>query len=65
MATIRAGNQGVLVVVDVQAGVMRQAWDSLRILQNVARVIDRERSQGAPVLWVQHADANAEPQCSI
>lgn len=58
MATIRAGNQGVLVVVDVQAGVMRQAWDSLRILQNVARVIDRARSQGAPVLWVQHADAD-------
>lgn len=57
MATIREGNQGVLVVVDVQAGVMRETWDGPRVIQNVAHVVERARAQGVPVLWVQHADA--------
>lgn len=56
MAIIRAGNQGVLVVVDVQAGVMSETWDSLRVIRNVAHTVDRARAQGVPVLWVQHAD---------
>lgn len=56
MAKIREGNRSVLLVVDVQVGVMRQAWDSARVVDNVARAVDRARAQGAPVLWVQHAD---------
>ena len=56
MATIREGNQGVLVVVDVQAGVMDETWDAPRVIQNVAHVVARARAEGVPVLWVQHAD---------
>jgi nicotinamidase-related amidase len=56
MATVREGNKGVLLIVDVQAGVMREAWDASRIIGNVARAVERARTQGVPVIWVQHAD---------
>ena len=56
MATVREGSQGVLLVVDVQVGVMKQAWDAGRVVANVARVVERARAQGVPVIWVQHED---------
>jgi len=56
MATIRPGNQSVLVIVDAQVGVMQGAWDAPRIIQNIGRAVARARSAGAPVIWVQHAD---------
>jgi nicotinamidase-related amidase len=56
MATVREGSKGVLVVVDAQVGVMAEAWDSERIVKNVARAVERARAEGAPVVWVQHSD---------
>ena len=56
MATIRTGNKGVLVVVDVQVGVVADAWEAPRVVGNVARTVERAREQGVPVLWVQHGD---------
>lgn len=56
MATIRSGNQAVLVVVDVQVGVVRDAWEAPRIIQNIVTVVGKARKQGIPVIWVQHAD---------
>lgn len=55
MATVREGNKGVLLVVDVQAGVMSQSWDASRIIRNVSRVVDRARAQHVPVIWVRHS----------
>lgn len=56
MATVREGNKGVLMVVDVQVGVLRAAWDAERVIGNVARTIARARASGTLVVWVQHAD---------
>ena len=56
MATVRDGNKGVLVVVDVQAGVMSESWDGPRVIKNVSRAVERARAQGVPVLWVQHSN---------
>lgn len=56
MSTIRDGNKSVLVVVDVQVGVVRTAWDTPRIIGNINLAIGKARAQGVPVLWVQHAD---------
>ena len=56
MATVREGNKSVLLVVDVQAGVISEAWDAPRVVANVARAVERARAQGVPVIWVQHAD---------
>jgi nicotinamidase-related amidase len=57
MATIREGNKAVLLVVDVQVGVMQTAWDAPRIIKNIVITVEKARSQGIPVIWVQHSDA--------
>lgn len=54
MATIRSGSRSVLLVVDFQVGVVRDAWDAQRVGANIARVVEQARAQGAPVIWVQH-----------
>jgi nicotinamidase-related amidase len=56
MATVRAGNKAVLLVVDVQVGVVSQAWDAPRVIANVAHAVERARAKGVPVIWIQHAD---------
>jgi nicotinamidase-related amidase len=56
MATVREGNKPVLLVVDVQVGVVKEAWEASRVVRNVASTVERARSQGVPVIWVQHAD---------
>jgi nicotinamidase-related amidase len=56
MATVRNGNKAVLMVVDVQAGVMTEAWDAARVIGNVSRAVERARARNVPVIWVQHSD---------
>jgi nicotinamidase-related amidase len=56
MSTIRKGNKVALVVVDVQVGVVKDAWDAPRIIKNIALAVERARVQGVPVIWVQHSD---------
>ena len=56
MATIREGTAPVLLVVDVQVGVMEEAWDGPRVINNVARAVERARARAIPVIWVQHSD---------
>lgn len=56
MATVREGNKAALVVVDVQVGVMGEAWDASRVIANVACAVERARAQSVPVIWVQHND---------
>ena len=52
MATVGEGNKAALVVVDVQIGVMREAWDASRVVGNVARAVERARAENVPVIWV-------------
>ena len=56
MATVREGNKPVLLVVDVQVGVMSESWEAPRIIKSVARAVERARAQGVPVVWVQHSN---------
>ena len=58
MSTVRKGKKGVLLVVDVQVGVMREAWEAPRIIKNVSRVVERAREKAVPVIWVQHSDGD-------
>ncbi|MFY9513437.1 MAG: isochorismatase family protein [Rubrivivax sp.] len=57
MATVREGHKLALIVVDTQVGVLNRAWDTARIVANVARAVQRARAHAVPVLWVQHADS--------
>lgn len=56
MAIVREGQRSVLLVVDVQKGVVADAWQAPRVVANVARTVERARAAGVPVLWVQHDD---------
>jgi nicotinamidase-related amidase len=55
MATIREGSKTVLLVVDVQVGVMNDAWDAARVIKNVSLAVERARAEGVSVIWVQHS----------
>src|ERR1700678_1707855 len=44
---------------------MGDAWNSERVVKNVARAVERARMEGVPVVWVQHSDdelADGSPQ---
>ena len=56
MATVREGNKGALLVVDVQKGVMTDTWEAKRVVANVAHAVERARAGRVPVVWVQHSD---------
>ena len=56
MASIREGSQSVLLVVDVQVGVMQQAWEAERVIKNVTAAVEKARSAHIPVIWVRHSD---------
>lgn len=62
MATIRKGNKSALMVVDVQVGVIKNAWEPERIVRNICIAVDKARSLGVPVIWVQHSDEELKYQ---
>lgn len=43
-----------LVVIDVQMGVVGEAYHRDEVLENINVLLDRARSSGTPVLYVQH-----------
>ncbi len=45
MATVREGDTSVLLVVDVQVGVVAESWDAPRVIGNVARAVQRARDE--------------------
>lgn len=61
MATVREGHRPVLLVVDVQVGVMAEAWEAPRVVANVARTVERARERSVPVIWVQHGADDLQP----
>ncbi len=60
MATIRDGEQDVLLVVDVQRGVVANAHDRDGVVSRLASAVDRARTVGVPIVWVQHSDEELE-----
>lgn len=54
MATIRSGNQSALLIVDVQVGVVAEAGDVSRQIDQIALAVRKARDAGVPVIWVQH-----------
>lgn len=68
MAIIRTGRRSVFLIVDVQVGVMEDAWQADRIIRNIRTAVEKARSQNVPVLWVQHFGrslAKDSPQSQI
>ena len=62
MTTLADRPNTALVIVDVQVGVVAEAHDRDAIVGNIARVVDKARGAGIPVIWVQHHDAGNLPR---
>ena len=45
-----------LVVIDMQRGVVAEAFEVDRVVSNINTLIDRARNAQVPVVWVQHSD---------
>ncbi len=48
------GDETVLLVIDVQNGVVEEGWDRDGLLDRLDTLIDGARSKGTPVVYVQH-----------
>ncbi|MDH6630063.1 nicotinamidase-related amidase [Streptomyces sp. LBL] len=56
MTTLENRPNTVLLVVDVQKGVVEGAHQRDAVVANVAGLVERARREGVPVVWVQHSD---------
>ena len=57
-APAQGAPKSALLVVDVQVGVMANAWDATRIEENIVSLVQHAREAGTPIVWVQHSDAD-------
>ena len=56
MSTLADRPRTALVVIDVQNGVVGDAYERDRVVANVATLVDRARAAEVPVVWVAHSD---------
>lgn len=50
----------VLLVVDLQVGVLEGCWDAAGVVARTAALVERARSADVPVVWVQHEEPGLE-----
>jgi nicotinamidase-related amidase len=43
-----------LLVIDVQNGVVGNAWERDRVVANIRSLVEKARAEDVPVVWVQH-----------
>jgi nicotinamidase-related amidase len=56
MTTLSNRPNTALLVVDVQVGVVAEAYDRDAVVARIAGLVERARRDGAPVIWIQHSD---------
>jgi nicotinamidase-related amidase len=54
MTTLVSRPNTALLVIDVQNGVVGEAYDRDNIVANIAVLIDKARAAGVDVVWIQH-----------
>ncbi|MCX5207799.1 cysteine hydrolase [Kitasatospora sp. NBC_00240] len=57
MTTLTDRPDTALLVIDVQNGVVGDAYDRDKVVANIATLVDRARAAGVEVVWVQHSSA--------
>lgn len=55
MASFSDRPNSALLVIDVQNGVVAEAFDRDRVIANIGTLVDEARARGVPVIWVQHS----------
>jgi nicotinamidase-related amidase len=56
MTSLQNRPNSALVVIDMQRGVVGEAFEVERVVTNINTLIDRARAERVPVVWVQHSD---------
>ena len=56
MTTLANRPNTALLVIDVQNGVVDNAYERDAVVANIGRVVAQARSEKVPVVWVQHND---------
>ena len=56
MTTLTNRPRTALVVIDVQSGVVAEAYERDAVVATIHDLVDRARAAQTPVVWVQHAD---------
>lgn len=54
MTTLADRPNTALLVIDVQNGVVAEAYERGKVVANIAALVDRARAAGVDVIWVQH-----------
>ncbi|WP_427893184.1 isochorismatase family protein [Kribbella sp. GL6] len=55
MSTLSERPNTALLVVDVQTGVVGEAYDRNQVVANIGMLVGKARAGGVPVVWVQHS----------
>ncbi|MEP7112928.1 MAG: isochorismatase family protein [Ilumatobacteraceae bacterium] len=55
MTSLKDRPNSALLVVDMQRDVVGNAYNVDRVVENIKALVDKARSQGVPVIWVQHS----------
>ncbi|MER7637681.1 cysteine hydrolase family protein [Streptomyces sp. NPDC126522] len=63
MTTLSARPHTALLLIDVQVGVVAEAYARDAVVATIAGLVDRARAASVPVVWIQHFDDNV-PQGS-
>jgi nicotinamidase-related amidase len=58
MSTLSDRPHTALLVVDVQNGVVAEAFERDRVVANISTLVGKARAGGVPVVWVQHSSQN-------
>jgi nicotinamidase-related amidase len=56
MTTLENRPNTALLVVDVQNGVVKDAYERDAVVANIAGLVERARREHVPVVWVRHSD---------
>lgn len=56
MTTLPDRPNTALLVIDMQQGVVGDAWEVDRVVGNIRSLVERARAAAVPVIWVQHSD---------
>jgi nicotinamidase-related amidase len=56
MTTLENRPNTALLVIDVQNGVVAEAYERDAVVANIGALVEKARREQVPVLWVQHSD---------
>ncbi len=56
MSTLQNRPNQALMVIDVQNGVVGDAWNRDQVVATIAGLVERARANETPVVWVQHTE---------